>query len=108
MLPTIELTPVRKDTILPSLFDTFDSGIKCAENSVERQEPVTLSSYVVITGVILLLLRGGGIPPVHNPPSIVRNGTRSSVVARVYSGCYCVFQFANQGQLLKCLFCYFL
>lgn len=55
----VERVPVRKDTILLSSFDIFDSGIKCTGSSVGRQEPVTLSSHVVIIGVSLLL-RGGG------------------------------------------------
>lgn len=95
--------PLRKDTILVSLFDIFDSGIKCTGNSVGREEPVTLSSHVVIIGVSVLL-RGGG-------DSFCAQSTVLSKWHQVSRGGPClfwlllVFQFADQEQLLKCLCC---
>lgn len=93
----------------PSLFKFDDSCISFKENSVERQETITLSSQVVIIGCGFFCLKKGCVygELFCSYGNILLDGTCSPSVAPVYSGCCCVFKFANQVQLLRLPHCYF-
>lgn len=97
---SIELMAVMKGTFLLYVFKFDGSGIKFKENSVGKQETYPefpRSGYwgwffVVFWCIIYRALSKTAPPLLLSGPG--------------YSGCCCIFKFANQVQLLKLLFCY--